>query len=120
MADFKPFIPKEQKLGAGAYCELLWRLLPEIKRNIEESPTNITSISINDFKKKLGARYKPHSPSTVYYSTKYGLIEERINVQRTKDDHMLMRYRSEEDRVPKGFVWAKEHGFVCKEGKRLR
>lgn len=49
MPIFKPFIPKEKKLGlgSGAYCEVLWQLLPEIKRNIEESHTEIILLMIS-------------------------------------------------------------------------
>ncbi len=121
MSDFEPYIPKEyKKLVSGAYCGRLFQLLPEIKTSIEESPTQIISISISNMRDKLGPKYKPHSLSTVYFSTKYGLIDEGINVQLHEKENILMRYRSEEDKIPRGYDWAKKHGFVCKNGKQVK
>lgn len=121
MSDFEPFIPKEQKLlKSGAYCDRLFQLLPEIKTSIEESPTQMISISLNDMREKLGPKYKPHSLQTVYISTKYGLIEEGINVQMHEKENILMSYRSKEDKMPRGYYLAKKQGFVCKSGKQVK
>ncbi len=56
-------------------CEALYELLPRIKRNIDESPTKITSVSAEDFKKQLGQRFEGYGDADLYWMTKYGLFE---------------------------------------------
>lgn len=126
MTNFRPFDP-EKLIGKLKkplrHCDVLWQLLPEIKKNIEYSPTKITSISTNDFKKKLGPNYEKHSLSTIYQMARYGLFEDGIDVKHTvieNDDHLLMRYSEPENKIPKGLEWAKKSGYVCKEGKQVR
>ncbi len=124
MADFKPFEQKEKvryRYVLGGHCERLWQILPEIKKNIEKSPTKITSIMTEDFKKELGPNYKEHSDNTIFQITRYGLYEDGVKVDHTiieDDDYLTMRYRKKEDTLL-GMVGAKKKGYVCKGGKRI-
>lgn len=124
MTDFKPFVPKERiryRYVVGGHCQRLWEILPEIKMNIEKSPTKITSIRTNDFKKELGPNYKEHSDNSIFQISRYGLFEDGIKVDHTiidDDDYLIMRNRKKEDTIP-GMAGAKKKGYVCKGGKRI-
>ena len=122
MANFKPFEPKERlRYVLGGHCQKLWQILPEIKKNIESSPTKITSIRTEDFKKELGPEYREHSDNTIYQIAKYGLYEDGVYVGETildNDDYLLMRDRKEED-ILSGIPGAKRKGYLCKGGNRI-
>lgn len=82
------------------FCDTLEKIIPRLKKEIEETGTII--VSVNELKSEMGRKYENMHITRFYYGAKLCLFDNGIYIEpKKKDDEpaLAMRFLKEDDKL---------------------